>query len=273
VSLVKDPLTRARKLGDGQRSAAAQLHADLEAELALNDDLPAGWEADAEQALDDLESRFGGAEQLRELGVDRGKAPQLSRGARKGLDGPHEGRRRAGTTTKGSAGGSGSRSAAGAKSSGGRAGGRTPARRGSRRAGRGGRTLGRAFQRTGLPGAADSATGVGLQLVGLTVGLVLLYSLIRGRGPAAVTIAGRSFVTGLRMIVAPIDPLAPRTRTGGVPAGAGDRAARRGMTVTTAYGNAYERGVANGQLAGPPIPGRVIRRPPTAAAPGGRRPT
>jgi hypothetical protein len=273
VSLVTDPTARAAAIGDGQRSAAAQLHADLEAELALNDDLDPAWEQNAENALDDLEGRFGGAERLRELGVDRGKTPRLSGGARKGLNGPHEGRRRSGSGSGSTAGAP----AGGPKASGGRraaTGGRsTPARRGSRRAGRGGRSLGRAWQRTGVPGAADNATGVALQLAGLTIGLVLLYSVVRGRGPEAVQIASRSFLSGLRLFVSPIDPLG-KAPSAGAPAGRADFLARTpGYLSVVQPGNAYERGVAAGVLAGPARPRAPIRRPPNAPAPGGRRPT
>lgn len=206
MAIVKDPVARARRLSDGQRREAAQLHVNLETELGLNPDLPPEYEAEAEEAIGILESRFGGADGLRELSTDRGLVPSLSRGAQRAEDGPS-------STGSKSPARSGRAAPAGGKQ--GRQRSTSSGRRRSsrRRSGSGSRTL----DRTGLPGAADTASGLALQLVGVTVALVLLFVLVRPRaggqsqsGAEALTGAARVFVNGLRLVIAPTDPLAPK---------------------------------------------------------------
>lgn len=224
MSLVKDPVARAARVTTELQ--AARLHTELELELGLNDNLPDGWEDQAEQAVSDLESRFGGAEHLRQVDTEgqgtKGWAPSMSSGA---SDAAHGGRRRRGNASPPQGEGrprSSAQKGAGAGPS------KAPARRASSRVSRrsSGGGWGRAWTRTGVPGAADSATGVLLQLVGMTIGLSLVYVLVQGNGPRAVTIAAGSFARGLQLFLSPVDPLGRGavTRASSAAANAHDRA-------------------------------------------------
>jgi hypothetical protein len=89
-----------------------------------------------------------------------------------------------------------------------------------------------------------------------------------------VQIASGSFANGLRLFLAPVDPLASRGARATRPAstaraGVGNVA---GPPSPTSAGNAFERGVLNGQLAGPAKPTVAFTRPLTPATPRGTTP-
>lgn len=255
MSLIADPVARARAVTTARQ--AARLHMDLEHEVEFNASASPEWLSKANDALDVLESTWG-ADELRETATDAGYTPNLSKQARAGV----EGGAKPTVTARRAAKASGAPSPA-AGSSGGAAGrtgtGRRRSSRSSSRRGAGSRT----FARTGLPAAADSTTGFVLQLVGGTIGLALLYALISGRGPQALTGASDALLAGLRGFMAPTDPLAPKAKAKGFAAnggfGGGEIPAGAGVP------NAYERGVLAGQFAGPASPTRAAAGPPTPA--------
>lgn len=216
MALIKDPLGRAAKASTALQ--AARLYQELDAELALNDSLPAGWEADAEAAQAQLRSRFPGEDlehpdnaQGDKIG---GWGPSLSRSSKRELGAGDQ----ADDDTKDSPGPKSPAAGARArrpKSSGAGAGGSGAGRRASgRRAGSRSSRAGR-----GVIGAALPGPGAGQLLVtviGGTVGLILVYVLLRsseaaGKGSNVIDTVGRGLVSGLHVLVAPVDPLAPRS--------------------------------------------------------------
>lgn len=82
MSVVANPLKKAR--GVTTVMQAARLLASLEAELALNENMPPGWEAEAEQAVTVLRERFPDAEN--HSAYEEG--PPLSRGAKRTVNPP-----------------------------------------------------------------------------------------------------------------------------------------------------------------------------------------
>jgi hypothetical protein len=77
MALVKDPVARAGKANT--KLAAARLHLELESELGLNDDAPAAWTDQAEEAIGMLEAKAGeqGWGDLRDAALD---SPDQGRG-------------------------------------------------------------------------------------------------------------------------------------------------------------------------------------------------
>jgi hypothetical protein len=196
VALVKDPVARARSVNS--ELAAARLHTELEAELGLNDQLPDGWEQQAEQAVGLLEQRFGGAEHLRDVDTaGQGKGgwtPSLSPGARRG-----EGSRQPAAPRRGDHAQRPPRRAGGP---------RTSPRRGP---------LPRTVRRLGGQAIAGTATASELimYVLGGTLAIVVLQTILRNaqgapRGRAAVEVLARGVNYGIDAFVRPVDPLAPR---------------------------------------------------------------
>jgi hypothetical protein len=207
MALVKDPVARAQAAKT--KVQAARLHLELESELGLNEKLPDGWEAQAERAIEILESQASEQDwgDLRDpdatTGYTRSRGgqriphpftPRLSHGARKGLDD-----------------GDGEPSHDG-----------TPPRRGdppaTRRAKRAHSARRRILSAPSMPGLGGSRQLASTALWG-GLGLVLLYLLVTdaenpGRGwPSAVQTAVGSITTAIMAIVRPVDPLRPRGAT------------------------------------------------------------
>lgn len=208
MTVVKNP--RGRAMATKTRKQAARLAASLEAELALNDNLPDGWEAEADAALQDLKSRFS---TLEEDDAYLAGPSSLSRGAKANMGGlpeseevRSEGRRRAGSTRAGSGGQGAPRSS--------RAGRRgRPARRSrSRSTG----WLGGAVRDTGIPAAGQSTSKFLLQTLGLMLGMALLFLVLRnaeqsGRGRSVVDLITGGVTGFVNLVISPVDPLSPRT--------------------------------------------------------------
>jgi hypothetical protein len=114
---------------------------------------------------------------------------------------------------------------------------RRPARRGS--------SSGRAFTPrtrsivvgTGIPRATSSATSLALQVLGLTLGVAFLTLLLTDRGVSAFGDLAGGIGNGLRWLLDPVDPLAPRpkpTATASATATANARTVPAARTVTVA---------------------------------------
>lgn len=208
MALVKNP--RGRAMAAKTRRQAARLAANLEAELALNDNLPTGWEAEADAALADLRSRFG---TLEEDDAYTAGPTSLSTRAKGNLSGPPESKevREEGQRRKaGSRGGSGGQGAPRSSRAGRRG---RPARRS-----RTSSFMGRAARDTGIPAATQSATTLILQTLGLMIGLALLFLVLRnaeqsGRGNSVIDLIGGGVTTFVAAVIRPVDPLAPRSST------------------------------------------------------------
>lgn len=190
MAVPADPLAAAGRVKTEQ--AAARLYFALETELA-NGGRDDGWQAAAAEATDDLAADFGGHNHLRQLGGQITTATPKPTGS-------HGARRRAASPKPTSA------AAAGAASSP-----RKPAPRTTRRAPRAaGR---RALRQTGIPGATTSASAFAFQVLGLMIGMALLYLVLtnaeRAKQGAGVLDQALSFATGLvHAFISPRDPLA-----------------------------------------------------------------
>lgn len=202
MARVRDPLSRAKSVKTARQ--AARLHQELEVELALSDDLPADWEAEAERALEELERAFPGVD-LRDETTAQGPkgeswGPSYSRGA-------DAGERKRTDTDRQSARPKEPRRSRGSDPAG-RSSSRRPAGRRSRRGRRGRGPAGRAFEQTGIPGAGRSTAQTALQLAGLMIGLSLLYLVVANpRGAQAVQYVANGLATVVELVVAPVDPL------------------------------------------------------------------
>lgn len=198
--------------------AAARMRDRIAYDVLANPNVPFDVEADADQAIGILESRFP---ELNEFEI--GQAEEFAQSRGKGKAG--RGYRRPGERAPAAK----PKASAVARSQGQRPatkGGRaapaaaTRARRGGgRRSSSRGRRYGRrSWEQTGLPGAARSTSEIIMQTLGVTVGLSLLYLLIsnagtakRGRSAAELFATG---VTGLtRRFIAPVDVFAPAAGT------------------------------------------------------------
>lgn len=218
MAVPKDPLAAAAKVRT--ELGAARLNDDLETELAMNPELDPLWESRAEQARDELASRFGGFDRLHEVnttnrrtagvhGDRRRRKPATSSKPANSPTSPS-------STSKPSTPSKPSR-AARAKSS-------APARLGAGAA----KGAGSAIAATGV---TSTAGGFGLWIAGATVLVVLLYVFITGNGPRALQISGGSFVNALRMFIAPTDPLAKRASSP-APSSSPSSGATRSVTHT-----------------------------------------
>jgi hypothetical protein len=200
VSLPADPLAAAGKVQTiGQ---AAKLNDELEAELALNDELDPEWEKNAEAARDQLADRFGGFDALHAKTQGRAPKPVVKDGQvikpKKPAKPAKTSKPAAGKPAgKGSPAGRG-RASAGTSKTGGR---RRASSSGARRFAGG--LVGDVAQQSG----STAAGSMGLWVLAGTIGLTLLYVLISGRGPQAVTWSASSLVRGLTWFMAPTDPL------------------------------------------------------------------
>ncbi|HUR85652.1 MAG TPA: hypothetical protein VMY78_09925 [Solirubrobacteraceae bacterium] len=271
MALVKDPLTRAQSVKTPLQ--ARRLRDDLEIEIALNTDLPADWEREADKAVDVLNERYGSGE-LDKLDPEgagkKGWTPTPSRGAQKGIDNGGAPKRPAPTSTRDASRSSTTSSTGrngGRRSSPG-AGGR-PSSRGARRRG-GGLFSGKAAEQTGIPSAARSASQLALQALGLMIGLSLAYLILagtRGRPNAGIKAVER-FAQGtsnfVHILVAPVDPLnAVARKRAATAAAAKSRATIAPNAVALAVDPAGTLGVnLSGQRAStvgskPPVPLRT----------------
>jgi hypothetical protein len=203
VTKFADPVKKARGVRFS-KPEARRVYTDIEAELALADHGP-DWEGQAEQALSDIRERFPGVEHFDENtpGIDPTDVTprSLSRKAQRTTDNDPSSK----SSPPRRASGGGRHTA----SSGGR-------RRRSRGFGQGlglGLGAGRAWKQTGIPGAADTTSGLGLRLLGIGFGLALAYLLVneRGAGPKALQTILDGIGTTTRLFLSPVDPLAPGT--------------------------------------------------------------
>lgn len=201
MSLPADPLAAAGKVQTiGQ---AAKLNDELETELALNDDLDPAWEKDAEAARDQLADRFGGFDALHSKGQSAGRAPKpVVQGGQ--VIKPKKPAKPAKTSKPpaGKPAGKGSPAGRGRASAGSTKTGRRRASSSGARRFAGG-LVGDVAQQSG----STAAGSMGLWVLAGTIGLTLLYVLISGRGPQAVTWSASSLVRGLTWFMAPTDPL------------------------------------------------------------------
>lgn len=236
--------------------AAARLREQLGFELGRSN-LPFEREADLDQAIQLLEDRFPEVRDVtdaesfaQEKGAGRqdGIRAKAKREAERGPDAAalERAARAAGRPGSKSSQKRGGRQRAG--------GGRPRADRSRPRVRAGAR---RAFERTGVPRAARSATQITLQAVGLTIGLSLLYLLLSngersGRGGSLLEQIGRWITGSTRALVAPVDPLGDLRA-----APAGEAAA--GLTSNqkdAAIGATNVTGVAMGRPGGAALPPR-----------------
>jgi hypothetical protein len=89
--------------------------------------------------------------------------------------------------------------------------------------------------RTGIPRATSSATSLALQVVGLTLAVAFLTLLLTERGVSAFGELAGGAANGLRWLVDPVDPLAPRRATSSAASSsASGNAARPTATRTNA---------------------------------------
>lgn len=217
--------------------AAARLNDELETELAMGD--PDAVRAAAlERARADLAGRFGGYDNLHQVDTSnrRTGGPGGPYMRKKANGPPHSGRRRPGGPSSPSSGG-GSGGSKAAPGRGGQAAGRAPAPRSPapRRTTRPSRPrTARAFRQTGIPGAAGSTTALVLNVLGLMIGLSLLYLVLtnaeragKGGGVVGQTLG---IVTGaIGAIVSPRDPLTPSSSAGAAPGSSGVTAGSAGL--------------------------------------------
>jgi hypothetical protein len=223
----KDPRAAAARIRT--EVAASRLNDELETELAMGDADPE-WARRAEDARADLASRFGGYDRLHEIARDRPVGTSESRRPRRSSasTGPHGGRRRAGSPeppTPPAAPPAGRAPASPRKP----APRTTRPARSSRRASSSGRGAGqRAFRQTGIPGAAGSSAAFALQVLGLMIGMALLYLVLtdaerarKGAGIFGTVLTGATSL--MHRFISPGDPLAtkrsnpPPTSAAGVP--------------------------------------------------------
>lgn len=183
---------RARSLGPGASKAAARLHNDIEAELALGSYSEEDSEA-GEEALRHLEATYPGVQHASRNITD---PPALSRSAETTLDAPppplqarprgqaHAGGRVARATVVHAT--------------------RRPAR------GRARSTAGRLFDQTGIPAAGASATQLLMRTLGGIAGLAFAYVLLTPRGSQAISLASGGVTRSLAALASPaVDPLRP----------------------------------------------------------------
>jgi hypothetical protein len=204
--------------------AASRLNDELETQLAMGDPDPE-WARRAEEARADLAQRFGGYDRLHTISNDRPKGTSEARRPRRGSTAPHSGRRRPASSASSAA-----PAAPASPPPSGRAPASTrkPAPRTTRRAPRAGLGRGagaRALRQTGIPGAAGSTSAFALQVLGLMIGMALLYlaltSAERGRGGGIIGQILTGSTSLLHRFISPGDPLAarpkPATAAAGVP--------------------------------------------------------
>jgi len=206
VSIIADPEARANRATTMLQ--ASRLYADLDAELALNPDLPAGYEAKAEDALTILRDRFPGvADKVNDVTED-GYFPKLSTPAKDAMTDVNPAAKKEPGASRGSAGpprGSTSRPR-----------GAQPRHLGTlgfptrRRRGRGGvrQVLSPAGQ---VPGV-QTASQLGMRVLLGVVGLSGLYLLVneQGNGPRAVGLTLGATSNALHSLISPHgDPLRP----------------------------------------------------------------
>ncbi|MTD43849.1 hypothetical protein GKE82_05900 [Conexibacter sp. W3-3-2] len=193
---MRDPIARARAARTSRQ--AAKLINEITPELALNDDLPPGWEQDAEEALRIVNERFPDAE---EVSYQLDTPTTTSRRAKANLSPPadREQPRKSAAAREGS--GAPAKAKAPARPSPGRAPGRAPARRG-----RGGAAR-RAWRATGVPAATGGLRRTALNLLGMAMGLVFLYLVVSR--PKGVQVFARGTAAAARGFIAPVDPLRP----------------------------------------------------------------
>ncbi|MFL5901243.1 MAG: hypothetical protein ACJ75S_08610 [Solirubrobacterales bacterium] len=103
---------------------------------------------------------------------------------------------------------------------------RRDARSGARSRSTGGRFARDAYRETGIPGTASDLKGIVLSVLGVTVGLSLVYLLLTnaetaGPGRSAVAQIANGFATAVQRLILPVDPL----RGAGSPVPTGDAAA------------------------------------------------
>lgn len=84
---------------------------------------------------------------------------------------------------------------------------------------------------TGITGATSSATSLLLQVVGLTLGVAFLTLLLTPRGVGAFAGLTSGLSGGLRWIIDPVDPLAPRPKPAAASYTPASSSARRTLTV------------------------------------------
>jgi hypothetical protein len=209
----------ARAIAEQAREAktviqAARLRERLLEAFADEPNMPDDRARELNLAIDELEARFpdiaelsyGEAEELAAgIQASRGgkvKQPSKGRGATLGerrTKARERGVRDAGRRATGQSRSKPSRSARG---------------RGSSRV-TGARRFGRArLRETGLPAAGASATALVMQLIGMTLGLALLYLFLRNaqaapRGRSAIEELSSGTARAVRLLISPIDPIAP----------------------------------------------------------------
>jgi hypothetical protein len=236
-----DPLTAASNVKT--QAGAARLYWALENEIGTGNH-DAGWEDDARDAQDELANDWGGHNALRQLashgGRQRAAAPkQAAKPAAPAKTPAARSARAAPPAPSGRTPGSP----------------RKPAPRTTRPAPRAnlrGRGAGRrAFRQTGIPAAAGSSAAFALQILGLMIGMALLYLVLtdaersRRGGIFATVLTGTTSI--LHRFISPADPLAHR---------------KKGVQ---GY-DSYDAAVAGGAVAGPAVPGDIRGQPPKSAS-------
>jgi hypothetical protein len=246
MALVRDPVGRAQAAKT--KVQAARLHLELESELGLNDQLPDGWETQAEQAIEILQRRAESQDwgdlthpdattgYTRARGGDRIPhtwSPSLSHRAARNeanpdhppADAPAEHRQRAQTVR---------------------------------------RRIKAASSSSWTPSVPSMPGGLVGQALSVVLGASLVYLLLTdaenpGRGwPSAVQTAVNAVTTGIMAIVRPVDPLRPHMAAPAMP--------RPAAVAPSA--------VASPTSVATPLP-LSLTRPPVAPGPGGsgKRPT
>lgn len=76
--------------------------------------------------------------------------------------------------------------------------------------------LGGAFAQTGIPGAGKSGARLALETLGLMIGLALLFLVLTdseraAKGRSVIEMLTGGITTAVQLIIAPVDPLAPKT--------------------------------------------------------------
>jgi hypothetical protein len=212
MALVKDPVARARKVSTPLQ--ARRLLDELEIELVLNDDLPVGWEAQAEAAIEVIDQAYS-RDELDAINPETAGFPSTSPNASRSLGdtpvkpaaaapapsakpaaaAPPAKPSRRSPTSRGTHPGGGRR--------------RPSSAGGGRRRGRG--RGARLPSTPSIPGVAEGRA-IGAQIVGIVLGGSLLYLLLTdAEHPkswgAAVPTAIKGVTTALSAIVGLGDPL------------------------------------------------------------------
>jgi hypothetical protein len=227
MSVVKDPVGRARSVKTENQAAA--LRDDLTVELSLTPDeeLPAGWPAQAEDALKVIDSRFPGHEGIPfgSTGTGRERTPGLSRAGQHAL----------GPTPKPPAAPKPSAPARTGPTGGTTAAGRRPSSpRKAPRTSRVGRQVADA-----VTAPAGDTGSLAIQVLGGTILFSVLYAILVGEenGRGVVSFFGQAVTTGLNVFLRPVDPLNPHATTGAL-AGVAHAAATTKTTTTGAAAHA-----------------------------------